>query len=116
VLYLRSGRNFLSLILDLSVETKRMRLVAIAAAASLFTLPCPAQEEPPAGQTLNSQSTQKQAEVKSTVTIPAGTRIALVLTQPIQSRYIHRGDDIFAQVLSPVDAGNQVVIPAGTFV
>ncbi len=42
--------------------------------------------------------------------------MAMVLTQPVQSRYVHRGDDVFAQVLSPVDAGNQVVIPAGTFV
>lgn len=51
-----------------------------------------------------------------TIAIPAGSRIALVLTQPIQTRYVHRGDDIYAQVVSPVTAGNQVVIPAGTFV
>ena len=50
------------------------------------------------------------------VTVPAGTRIALVLTHPIQSRYIHRGDDIYAQVTSPVNYGNEVVIPPGTFV
>ena len=58
-----------------------------------------------------------QAEIKiSTVTVPAGTRIALVLTHPIQSRYIHHGDDIYAQVSSPVNSGNEVVIPPGTFV
>ncbi|HTT24616.1 MAG TPA: hypothetical protein VMG82_37210 [Candidatus Sulfotelmatobacter sp.] len=50
------------------------------------------------------------------ITIPAGTHLALVLTQPVQSRYIRRGDDIYAQVTSPVDAQNQVVIPPGTFV
>jgi hypothetical protein len=50
------------------------------------------------------------------VAIPAGTRIALVLTQPIQTRFIHRGDDIYAQIVSPVTAGNDVVIPPGTFV
>lgn len=39
-----------------------------------------------------------------------------MLTQPVQTRYIRRGDDIYAQVTSPVDADNQVVIPPGTFV
>jgi hypothetical protein len=52
----------------------------------------------------------------SAVTVPAGTRIALVLMHPIQSRYIHRGDDIYAQTTSPVVAGAEVVIPPGTFV
>jgi hypothetical protein len=52
----------------------------------------------------------------TTVTIPVGARIALVLTQPIQTRYFHRGDDIYAQTISPVTADNEVVIPPGTFV
>jgi hypothetical protein len=52
----------------------------------------------------------------SNITIPAGTHLALVLTQPVQTRYIRRGDDIYAQVTSPVDAENEVVIPRGTFV
>jgi hypothetical protein len=56
------------------------------------------------------------ASNNATVAVPAGTRIALILTQPIQTRLIHRGDDIYAQIVSPVTAGNDVVIPAGTFV
>jgi hypothetical protein len=52
----------------------------------------------------------------TTTSVPAGTRIALVLTQPIQTRYLHRGDDIYAQITSPVIAGNEVVIPPGAFV
>jgi hypothetical protein len=39
-----------------------------------------------------------------------------VLTHPIQSKYVHRGDDIYAQIASPVDSGNQVVIPPGTYI
>jgi hypothetical protein len=34
----------------------------------------------------------------------------------VQTRHIHHGDDIYAQITSPVTAGNQVVIPPGTFV
>lgn len=64
---------------------------------------------------VNPQSPQVQAQPK-TVTIPAGTQVALVLTHPIQSRYIHRGDDIYAQITSPVLSGDQMVIPPGTFV
>ena len=56
------------------------------------------------------------ANYKATVAIPAGTRVALVLTSSIQTRYIHRGDAIYAQVTSPVISGNEVVIPPGTFV
>src|SRR5579864_5105511 len=69
------------------------------------------QPQPPA----QSDPTQVQLD-SSNITIPAGTHLALVLTQPVQTRYIRRGDDIYAQVTSPVDAENQVVIPPGTFV
>jgi len=69
------------------------------------------------GQSASDQSSEPQAAGQSaTVTIPAGTRMALVLTHPIQSRHVHRGDDIYGQLTSPVNSGNEVVIPAGTFV
>jgi len=72
-----------------------------------------------AQQTIQTQppdNTQVAAATNATVVaVPAGTRIALVLTQPVQTRYLHRGDDIYAQIVSPVTAGNEVVIPPGTF-
>jgi hypothetical protein len=52
----------------------------------------------------------------STVTIPAGTHFALVLTNPVSSRTIHRGDVVYAQTTAPVTVGDHVLIPAGTFV
>jgi hypothetical protein len=61
-------------------------------------------------------SSAQPAPGTTSITVPAGTSIALVLTHPIQSRYIHRGDDIYAQVISPIASGNEVVIPAGTLV
>src|SRR5689334_22432131 len=74
------------------------------------TLTSPAQDQPQTGKEseLPQSQTQEEANNTTTVTVPAGTRVALVLTEPIQSRYIHRGDDIYAQITSPVDAGNQV--------
>ena len=56
------------------------------------------------------------ATLTETVTVPAGTTIALVLTHPIQSRVIHRGNLVYAQITSPVTSVNQVIVPAGTLV
>jgi hypothetical protein len=95
---------------------KRTKRASALTAVFLATLPCLAQDQPQPVQEPDPQP-QTQAEIRpSTVTIPAGTSIALVLTHPIQSRYIHHGDDIYAQVNSPVNSDNEIVIPPGTFV
>jgi hypothetical protein len=70
----------------------------------------------PQPDTQTNTASAKPAPDAATITVPAGTSIALVLMHPIQSRYVHRGDDIYAQTTSPVVAGNEVVIPPGTFV
>jgi hypothetical protein len=85
--------------------------------ASLPDSPSSAQSSAGAGSGSLKEAATKEAATNATaVIVPAGARIALVLTHPIQSRYIHRGDDIYAQVTSPVNSGNEVVIPPGTFV
>ena len=112
-----------------------MIMTAVIIMATLFCLAsaCLAQEQPQSLGNSNSQTdqappsnptqtqpenqTQNQAAIKlAPVTIPAGTMISLVLTHSIQSRYVHRGDPIYAQITFPVDSANSVVIPAGTFV
>jgi len=93
-----------------------LRFALAVALASFFftTIHCIAQDqEQPSAPTASESN---QAQPNANITVPAGTRLALVLTQPVQTRYIHKGDDIYAQVISPVDADNQVVIPPGTFV
>jgi hypothetical protein len=100
-----------------SFTTNKMFAKPAAFTALLAALTCFAQDQSPAGNPPSNQTPQVQAENRSaTITIPAGTRMALVLTQPIQSRYMRRGDDIYAQTTSPVNSGNQMVIPPGTFV
>src|ERR1051326_9171522 len=105
----RSFSSFLS-----SITFKSAVQAAFVLAMVLAGLPCLAQQQPPATEPTPPDT--GTAQPPATVTIPAGTRLALVLTQPVQSRYIHRGDDIYAQVTSPIASGNQVMIPAGTFV
>jgi hypothetical protein len=95
----------------------KYKLAASVLALTLASLSCLAQDQSQIGQESNPQSNQTQSAVQNaTVTVPAGTRIALVLTHPIQSRYIHRGDDVYAQITSPITSGHDVVIPPGTFV
>jgi hypothetical protein len=91
-----------------ATNNKLTLLVIVLLAVSVF-----AQEQ--SQPSANSDQTQTEAK-NSNITIPAGTHLALVLTQPVQTRYTRRGDDVYAQVTSPVDAENQVVIPPGTFV
>jgi hypothetical protein len=103
-----------------------MQGLAITAALLATTLPAVtpafagqnAPATPPADSPTDSQAVSfaRPAPDIVNVTVPSGSRIALVLTQPIQTRYLHRGDDIYAQIVSPVTAGNEVVIPPGTFV
>src|SRR5262249_13741944 len=72
------------------------------------------QEQSQQGPAPEGLPLQQQAR-NSNLAIPAGTHLALVLTQPVQAPYTRRGDDVYAQGTSPVDAENQVVTPPGTF-
>src|SRR5579864_366616 len=91
---------------------------ALAVVTLLATVHCIAQDQtqPPALPDSPSASQAPAPPQPSTVTIPAGTRFALVLTHPIQTRYVHHGDDIYAQITAPVTSGDEVVIPPGTLV
>ena len=83
----------------------------------LFSLTCIAQDQAEPPSTPNSQTNEAQAPPQSsTVTLPPGTRIQLVITHDIRSKSMRRGDPIYAQVSSPVNSGNQMMIPPGTFV
>jgi len=95
-------------------QTNRACRIMFFAGFLLASLTCPAQIQSQGNAT--NQQPESRPDQSSTITIPAGTQLSLVLTQPIQSRYLRRGDDIYAQITAPVDSGNEVVIPAGTFV
>lgn len=62
------------------------------------------------------EATQLPSSDTSHIVIPVGTRIPLVLTHPLNSNSVKSGDAVFAQIATPVVVGDQVAIPAGTFV
>lgn len=95
-----------------SVLSNKLSNSVLTSALSLsLTLTGIAQEHPQ-----SDKQPSPQAASAAPIIVPTGTSIALVLTHPIQSRYIRRGDEIYAQVISPIATDNQVVIPAGILV
>lgn len=53
---------------------------------------------------------------KSTITVPAGTKVALALTSPLWAKTAKVGDTVHAATAFPVTAGNNMAIPPGTYV
>lgn len=76
------------------------------------------QQGPPAPDAAENQqaSPQEPAQNPPPITLPAGTQLALILTHPIDSKTMHRGDTVFAETTAPVFADDLVAIPAGAFV
>lgn len=100
---------------SLSFATK----LIIFAVTSLLVATASFGQQPPAAlgnEPGTATSSPPTVTSESTVTVPAGTRFALVLTHPVNSKTTHRGDEVYAQISAPVAAGAQAVIPAGTFV
>ena len=101
--------------IEIIPSTKILLLILLMTAA--FSI---AQQAPQAaggdGDSPNQSAPQNSPPQQKTTTIPAGTRVALVLTQPVDSKSTHRGQEIYAQTTAPVVVNDKVVIPAGTFV
>ena len=60
-----------------------------------------------------AQTNQPAAE---SLTLPAGTRIELAVTNPVWMRSAKAGDALYTQVDFPVLTGKSIAIPAGTYV
>lgn len=102
----------------LTLAWTNARKILAAVTALLFAVSCMSQDQPQPPLQPDTQSSAHAAATRqpATVTLPAGTTIALVLTHDILSRSIRRGDNVYAQINFPVNSGNQVVIPPSTFV
>lgn len=91
--------------------------VAILLIATFSVAEPPATDSlPDAPSAAQASSAPAQTVDQPPITIPAGTRLALVLTHPVDSKTTPTGANISAQITAPVIQNDQVVIPAGTFV
>ena len=50
------------------------------------------------------------------ITVPAGTKIPLMLKQGITTKNAHVGDPVYAQTSFPVTMNDHIAIPSGTLV
>jgi hypothetical protein len=92
-------------------------LSVVATCAAQPVAPNLLPDAPSAARTFLLAAAQAQAAPdQAPITIPAGTRLSLVLANTVDSRNTKTGDQVSAQVTTPVVADNKVVIPAGTFV
>ncbi len=62
------------------------------------------------------ENAPKPAKREGVVVIPAGTHVALKLTQAISTKNARVGDGVYAETTFPVTADDKMVIPAGTYV
>lgn len=118
-------RNSVSaMIAFLTLAGTNMRRALAAAVTVLFAVTCMAQNQaqnqtqsqPPSSPDSQTSAPAPATPNPATETVPAGTRFALVLTNPIFSNTTHRGDEIHAQTTAPITIGDHVVIPGGIFV
>src|SRR5690349_86881 len=63
------------------------------------------------------RTAQDQAAAgKPTVTVPAGTKVAVALTSPVWSKTVKSGDNVYAVSVFPVAIDQNMAIPPGTYV
>jgi hypothetical protein len=79
---------------------------------------CLAQEpaQAPRRPASETQAQEAPAIAKQRITVPAGTRIAVTLTNRLWTKSAHVGDAIHAVTVFPVTVGTTVAILAGTYV
>lgn len=98
--------------LRLSAQAFLVSFLALASLAQEGSKPANPDDLTPASPVASDRSTHDAAADEGPITVPAGTRLPLVLTVPLDSRSSH---DIHAQITAPVIVGEKVAIPAGTF-
>jgi len=59
---------------------------------------------------------QVPQEIAPPNVVPEGTVIPVSLMNQISSEHAEEGDGVYAQTIFPVTAGNEIVIPVGTYV
>jgi len=87
-------------------------IILLLASAGLAT----AQSAPPTQTASASTPSRSAATTSEQFTIPAGTKVPLVLKQAISTKNAREGDPVYAETTFPVVINERIVIPAGTYV
>lgn len=93
-----------------------MRLLALVI---LFVALVNTAQEPaatPSQSDLSGQPEKRSTPEKSTITVPAGTKVVLALTTPVWAKTAKPGDNVYSATAFPVAVNNDMAIPPGTYV
>lgn len=63
-----------------------------------------------------SPSADSQPSASSTIVLPSGTRLPLVVIRPVRAASAKPGDPLYAQTAFPVTVANTVAVPSGSYV
>jgi len=93
--------------------------IVLLLSSAAFSQAVPWLDDPPLAadqplQTVSPETAGMPSSAPSTLTIPAGTRVMMVLKSPLHTTSGTAGSGIYLETLYPVIQGNQVVIPART--
>ena len=118
-----SSKKALRLCCSIALALRKGQTLWPLCAMFLFSASTMAQQAPHAKPQLHPQSSpstsgpaQNSAPDETPIIIPGGTRLALVLTHPVDSKFTGRGDRIYAETTAPLILENRAVVPAGSFV
>ena len=104
-------RNILALAVSLSITTYAQQPPPQPPAPAPAPSYAP-QDAPP----LTESPAPSASPATGDITLPAGTKIQLYLTNPLHSRTAQTGDAVQAEVAFPVVIANQLAIPRGAYV
>jgi hypothetical protein len=104
--------------------THRSHLFVLAAGLALFIAPSAFAQEPDGPQTAAPAPVSRpvlkpvyapQAPDNKFITLPSGTRIAVVLENGISTRSAKPGDSVYLRTSFPITLNNQIIIPIGSY-
>jgi type IV secretion system protein VirB10 len=93
-----------------------MRLIAVVAGVSLMAAEARALSQPVLVAAMHGELPDAEPPASGTLTVPAGTLVALTLVSLIKTKSTPIGGTVRAQVAFPISVGDHVAIPVGTFV
>lgn len=64
----------------------------------------------------SAAASSENGNALESITVPAGTKIPLILKQGITTKNAHVGDPVYAQTSFPITMNDHIAIPPGTFV
>jgi hypothetical protein len=105
------------------MSQRRPSYFAITAVLAVMCVPCAIAQESPGPQTAapaSVQSTPKPTYVAQSagstfITLPSGTRVAVVLENGISTRSAKPGDSVYLRTSFPITQNNQIVVPIGSY-